>query len=142
MLATTRAPARRARATSDRWPAWIAPIVGTNATRAPRARSAATARRSAATLRTRRSRGARAGAPRRRARPGRPATSVRLRVRGEAPRLDVRHVAGERVAHRLAERGVAAHELRHVPEREPEQVGRDQHLPVALRARADADRGD
>src|SRR5262245_57044285 len=139
MLTMTRSAVRLARRTSDRCPSWSAPIVGTNASVSPRARSLDTAARSWTSERTR--------GMRVRARAGRPFTlsrsrSVALGIRGEAPRLDVGHVARERVARGGTQLGVAADELRLVTEVEPEQVVRHQHLAVALDAGADADRRD
>src|SRR5689334_4330313 len=98
-------------------------MVGTNATESPRARHARTVARAclgeAVTL-----------------------SAIALVVAREPSVLDVVDETLESLARVVAERRVAAHELRRLAEPEAHDVVPHQHLAVDVLARADADRRD
>ena len=74
----------------------------------------------------------------------------RVRRAGGVRLLEARVAAGphvvpegsDRAADRVADLGVAPHEPRRLPEREPDQIVQHEHLAVALGAGADPDRGN
>src|SRR5262245_54736668 len=132
MLATTRSAEARARRTRLRWPSWIAPMVGTNATRSRFRFQRATCPRTRSTPRVTITCWPRAA-------PGSRPCSIGLLLGGEAPGLDVVHEARERLAHRAGEVGIAAYELGAPAEVEAEQVVTHQHLAVTGGAGANAD---
>src|SRR5439155_1676802 len=129
MLTTTRSAAARARRTKLRCPRWIAPIVGTNATRRPCRRHRLTTRRTvgiaAVTITA-----------------GSPPRSIRFLLGGESAGLHVGDVALERLADGLGQARVTANELGLVAQEQAEQVVAHEHLAVAADPRADADRRD
>src|SRR3989442_15297983 len=65
-----------------------------------------------------------------------------LRLGREAAALPLRHVLAGRAHHLAAELRVALGEARRPVGREAEEVVHDEHLPVAVHARADADGRD
>src|SRR5688500_7408333 len=121
MLMTTRSARRRASSTSWRWPSWRNPIVGTNPTRLPRVRAAPTSSRTSVT-RVRRCM-------------SEAVLIIRIQTR---PYLVAE--GGHRLANVVGEIRVRLEELRTQAVVEAEQVGQDEHLPVAADTRADADR--
>src|SRR5688500_10199389 len=115
-------------------------MVGTNPIRSPAFRQRATSLRRSSTFRTwsmalavdlaqRRFFGTSVG----------PGGAVALPRSGEAPFPDARGEFGDRLPRSDPQLGVSAHEARRDPLFQAEQVVVDQHLPVAVRAGADAD---
>src|SRR5688572_2870710 len=123
MLMTTNAPPLRACPTRARWPAWREPMVGTKAMLRPPRRASATAARTSAI---------------------RSATFISEAVVavGIAPAHDIVAEATDRSPNILGHGRVTLQELRREAVGEAEQVEQDEHLAIAARSRADADRRD
>src|ERR1700737_400486 len=126
MLTTTRWLSWRARLTRLSWPAWSAPMVGTSPMSSPACRQAIACSCIAIADSTMS------------ALPGR--VLVLRGGEGAAPYVLVELPGGG--FNRLSELGVLANELRDVVRVQSEDILDDQHLGIAIRPRADADRGN
>src|SRR6202043_1201132 len=124
MLTTTRWLSRRARLTRLSWPAWSAPMVGTSPMSSPACRHAIAC--SCMAIADSMTTGLAGGVLVLRGREG---AVAHVLVEGARGGLD-----------RLTEFGVLADEFRDVVGGQPEDVLDDEHLGIAMRSRANADR--
>src|SRR5208283_2090486 len=67
---------------------------------------------------------------------------IRLRIRREAPALHVRAILFHRLQDRLSQVRILPRKLRRLAERQSQHVVQHQDLPVAIRPRADSNRGN